>query len=64
MALMIVMRILSIFKIKGFVPQSRLERIPSSLSKTIIQGIGKSSFKQKRYSQMEEEEKLWKTMDC
>jgi hypothetical protein len=32
---MIVMRILSIFKIKGFVLlQSRLERIPSSLPKT------------------------------
>jgi hypothetical protein len=29
-----------------------------------MKGIEKSSFKQERYSQMEEEKKLRKTMDC
>jgi hypothetical protein len=38
--------------------------ISSKKKKTKMHGIEKSSFKQKRYSQLEEEKKLRKTMDC
>jgi hypothetical protein len=42
----------------------RKNSIISSKKKTKMHGIEKSSFKQKRYSQLEEEKKLRKTMDC
>ena len=46
-------------------PAIKVRKNSSSLpKKTIMHGIEKSSFKQKRYSQMEEEKKLRKTMDC